>query len=151
MSSRFTVAVHILALLAIEKKAEPTTSEYLARSAGTNPVVIRRILSPLRKAGLVNVQPGVGGGAILARRPEQITLRDVYRIVGEELFSYGSRKKNPFCICNRNLEPVLTGVFQNAQNALENALAETTVAQIAQEIETRDARTDWDAALPVEL
>jgi Rrf2 family protein len=139
-SSRFAVAVHILALLTIEGKVEATTSAYLGRSANTNPVVIRRILAQLGQAGLVAAHPGVGGGVRLARPPEQITLFDVYQAVGEgEFFSLGSRQPNPYCICARQIGPVLTEVFQQAKAAVEQTLAKTTLAQIAQEIEARDA------------
>lgn len=140
ISSRFTVAVHILALLTIEHKAEPTTSEYLARSASTNPVVIRRILAMLGKAGLLTSQPGMSGGVHLAHPPEQITLRDVYEAVEKgEIFSFGERDLNPHCICGRSLEPVMRNVFEQAEAALEQTLAEITVAQVAQEVEQIDA------------
>ena len=142
MNSRFAVAMHVLALLAIENKDEPTTSEYLARSASTHPVVIRRILGTLRKAGLVTVQPGSRGGSSLARYPELITLLEVYRAVGEGgLFSLGSRRPNPYCICGRNIQPILADVFCKAEKAVEETLAGITVAQLAQEIEESDARS----------
>ena len=142
INSRFALAVHLLALLAIENKDEPTTSDYLARSARTNPVVIRRILGTLRRAGLVTAQPGAGGGTSLACRPEDITLLDVYRAIGEgELFSLGSREPNPYCICGRNLQPILTDVFCKAEQAVEDTLAGITVSQIASEVEERDAHS----------
>jgi Rrf2 family protein len=139
-NSRFAVATHILVLMAIENKEEPTTSEYLARSACTNPVVIRRILGSLHKAGFVTAQPGAGGGTHLARHPEDITLFEVYHAVGDvELFSLGSRKPNPDCICGRNIQPILTDVFCRAEMAVEKSLAGITVAQIARQVEERDA------------
>ncbi len=142
VNSRFAVAVHILALLAIEHKKELTTSEYVARSAGTHPVVIRRLLSRLGRAGLVTAQPGIHGGAQLARPPEEISLLDVYQAVETTyLFSFGDRPHNPGCICGRNLEPVMQEVFQNAERAMETALAGITVAQIAQRVEGLDARS----------
>lgn len=60
-STRFTIALHILTLLA-SNRAQPLTSEYIARSVNTNPVVIRRLLGLLRKRGLVSSQPGNRGG-----------------------------------------------------------------------------------------
>ena len=141
-SSRFTVAVHILSLLTIENKDEPTTSDYLARSANTNPVVIRRILRMLGEANLIEAHPGVNGGTRLARAPEQISLLDVYQAVETgEIFSFGKREQNPLCICGRSLEPVIKKVFHRAEAALEQTLAETTIAEIAQEIEAVDAQS----------
>ena len=141
MSSRFAVAVHIMTLLAIEKKDEPTTSDYLARSASTNPVVIRRILSQLRKAGLVTAQPGAGGGSKLARNPEQITLLVVYEAVEDgELFSLGSREQNPYCVCSLTIGPFWANVFRKAEKAMGDTLALITIAQIAQEVEEHEAQ-----------
>ncbi len=140
-SSRFTVAVHMLALLAIEKKEEPTTSEYLARSAGTNPVVVRRILAMLGKVDLISAQSGTRGGVKLSRSPEKISLIEVYQAVEKgEIFSFGTRESNPHCICGRSLEPVMQKAFHKAKTAMETALADINIAQIAQEVEEIDAK-----------
>ena len=141
-SSRFTVAVHMLALLAIEKKEEPTTSDYLARSASTNPVVIRRILAMLGKAELVSARSGTSGGVRLIRSPEKISLLEVYQAVEKgEIFSFGSRQSNPHCVCGRSLEPVMQKVFHQAETAMESVLANINIAQIAQEVEEIDIKT----------
>ena len=63
ISSRFTVAVHILSLVAIESN-ELCTSEWIAESVNTNPVVIRRIIGKLRNAGLIQVRQGLGGATL---------------------------------------------------------------------------------------
>ncbi|HEU0301350.1 MAG TPA: Rrf2 family transcriptional regulator, partial [Longimicrobium sp.] len=98
ISSRMAVAVHVLAYLAW-RRDEPITSERMASSVNTNPVVVRRIMGSLRNAGLVSVQPGVGGGAQLAREPEDITLLEVYRAVEEkeELFAMHSSEPCRHC------------------------------------------------------
>ena len=81
ISSRFSVAVHVLSLLALpEQDGVLLTSERMAGSVNTNPVVIRRILGQLKKAGLVEVRPA-SGGTFLTRQPAAITLLEVYRAV----------------------------------------------------------------------
>jgi Rrf2 family protein len=140
-SSRFAVAVHVLALLAMDGE-QLITSEYIAGSVNTNPVVIRRILGRLREAGLVIAQSGVGGGASLVRRPERITLLDVYQAVeAGDVFSFHPRSPNPHCVCGRHIQAVLGKVFSKAEAAMEKVLAEVTVAQIMQEIEARASCT----------
>ncbi|EAO54032.1 Rrf2 family protein [Bacillus thuringiensis serovar israelensis ATCC 35646] len=66
ISSRFTVGVHMLTLLAIDRNSR-CTSEWIAGSVNTNPVVIRRITRHMLQAaaGLVDVQAGKGGHAHL--------------------------------------------------------------------------------------
>ena len=80
MNSRFAVAVHILTLLE-QGGGEPMTSEHVAGSVNTNPSLVRRLLSSMARAGLTTSQFGAGGGALLARPADQITLGDVYRAV----------------------------------------------------------------------
>ena len=50
ISSRFTVALHIFACTEYFKDKCKVTSDFLASSINTNPVIIRRILSQLSKA-----------------------------------------------------------------------------------------------------
>lgn len=138
ISSRVAVAVHVLAYLAW-RRDEPSTSERIAASVNTNPVVVRRIVGALRNAGMVSVQPGVGGGAVLARRPDEITLLEVYRAVedGNELFSLHAQPPSRECNVGANIVGVLQGVFVRARSAMEEVLAGVTVAQVGTEVMSR--------------
>lgn len=134
-SSRFTVATHVLGLLALLRDG-PVTSEYIARSVNTNPVVIRRILGVLGKAGLVETHPGAGGGSTLAVDPASITLLEIYRLMeGGGIFPMHSQAPSDECVCGRHIQTVLSEVFAEAQNAMEAVLAGVTVESIALQIE----------------
>lgn len=134
ISSRFVVSVHLLTLLALSE-GKPVTSEFLASSASTNPAVVRKLLSMLAKAGLTTSQLGVGGGALLARPAEAITLLDVYRAVGEgDLFALHHESPNPACPVGRNIQAALLGTMTRAQQALENELASRTIASVLQDV-----------------
>jgi Rrf2 family protein len=132
ISSRMAVAVHVLAYLAW-RRDEPVTSERMAGSVNTNAVVVRRIMGSLRNAGLVSVQPGVGGGAQLAREPEDISLLDVYRAVEEkeELFALHSEPCH-HCDIGSNIRQVLQGVFCQAHTAMQGVLGGVTIADVFQ-------------------
>ncbi len=131
ISSRFTVAVHILSLVAIERN-ELCTSEWIAESVNTNPVVIRRVIGKLRDAELVQVRQGVGG-ATLQKPLNEITLLDVYRaveVVEEgELFQM-HEKPNPNCPVGANIEAVLELILLRAQEAMESVLGEITMEEL---------------------
>jgi Rrf2 family protein len=140
-NSRFSLATQVLALMAIESEDCPITSEYLAESVNTNPVVIRRILGALRNAGLVTSQLGPRGGVTLKRQPAAITLLQVYRAVGEtEIFPFGDRTPSADCICGRNIQPVLASINDKVENALEHTLQDITLAQIVDSINAREAQ-----------
>ena len=132
ISSRFSVAVHVLTLLAVTPAGELLTSDRMAGSVNTNPVVIRRILGQLKKAGLVEVR-AAAGGTYLRRASADITLLDVYRaveVVEGNLFSMHD-KPNPKCPVGRNIQAALDDTLRRAQAALEQELAGVSVAQVA--------------------
>lgn len=139
ISSRFAVGIHILTLLEVDKD-EVNSSEFIAASVNTNPVVIRKIMGMLKKAGLVKVRPGVAG-AELAHKLDEITLLDVYKAVDavpeNELFSvHGS--PNPHCSVGRNIQSAVLPIFAGAQSAMEKALAHVTIQDIVRSIEEQE-------------
>lgn len=138
MNSRFAVAVHILTLIA-SAESEPVTSEHIAASVNTNPSLIRRLLSQLARAGLTSAQLGSGGGALLARPANRITLRDVYRAVADgEVFGLHRERPNFACPVGRNIQALLAGRFDAARQALEAELDRTTIADALTEVEARE-------------
>ena len=137
-SSRLSVGVHVLALLALHRR-RPLTSEYIAASVNTNPVVIRRLLGLLRQAGYVESQGGAGGGWTLARRPGEITLLDVRRAVQPEsgIFELHRSPPNSKCPVGRNISRILKSVYGEAQQALDQRLARTTIRSVLGSIQRR--------------
>lgn len=131
ISSRYAVAIHILSMLELNKDGV-NTSDYIASSVNTNPVVIRRIIGMLSKAELVEVRPGVAG-ARLAKDISAITLLDIYRAVHavdeDGLFALHA-KTNANCPIGRNIQAAIEPVFLEAQLAMENTLAKVTLADI---------------------
>ena len=140
MNSRFAVAVHILTLLE-QGGGEPVTSEHIAGSVNTNPSLVRRLLSVLARAGLTTSQLGYGGGALLARPADDITLLDVYRAVDEgEVFAMHPERPNPQCPVGRNIQAALEARIDAATRAMEAELARTTVAEMSRDVAARDGR-----------
>jgi Predicted transcriptional regulator len=134
ISSRFSVAVHILSL--IEVHDGQITSERIAGSVNTNAVVIRRIMSLLSKSGLIESRPGVSG-IKLVRPLTAITLYDVYRAVelpeNDVLFTV-HQNTNVKCMVGRNIQHALMQPLLDAQRELEQSLAKTSVAEVTNTI-----------------
>jgi Rrf2 family protein len=139
VSTRFTVALHMLTLLA-SSNGEVLTSEFIAGSVNTNPVVIRRLLGLLRKSGFVSSQPGNGGGWILCRDADGITLAEVRHVVREgSPFSMHSQPPNPACPVGRNIQGALSGVYERAEQALEDELGQTTIGGLLQAVQAQQS------------
>ncbi|BGE81168.1 Rrf2 family transcriptional regulator [Staphylococcus petrasii] len=131
ISSRFTVAVHILSLVKIESN-QTLTSSYIAGSVNTNSVVIRRLISKLKQADLIETHQGSGGIQLL-KPLSDITLLDVYKaveVVDEgELFQM-HEDTNINCVVGANIQSVLEIVLLRAQDAMETVLKNVTMEDI---------------------
>jgi Rrf2 family protein len=138
LSSKLSVGIHMMTIFAL-KPGEPLTSEFIACSVNTNPVVIRRLLGSLRSAGIVESKTGVGGGWSLLVDPEQITLLDILRAVEpqSEIFALHRSEPNPECPCGLHIQGVLTEVYGKVQDGMIRQLASLSIAGIAGKIKNR--------------
>lgn len=135
-SSRFVVAVHILAALAVSGD-KPMRSEDIAHSANTGAVVVRSLLSRLSAAGITTSQMGAGGGALLAKSATEIRLLDVYRAVEDtELFTLHRTPPCASCAVGGNIQNALRPTLDRARKALEAELALVTIQQVAADVAT---------------
>lgn len=136
IATRFSIAVHILAILGMELSSEPT-SEYMAGSIGVNPVVVRNIIGMLKRAKLVRTSQGVKG-AQLAKPLDRVSLLDVYKAVqcDEELFAI-HRNPNPECPAGAQIQATLEGICLKAQNALEKELGTVSVEELVRRLKTK--------------
>jgi DNA-binding IscR family transcriptional regulator len=110
---------------------ETLKSEQMAQSVNTNAVVIRRILCALARGELVLSQTGSTGGSRLARRPEDITLLDVYRVVEcPRVFSLHHRRPSRCCPVGAGIGEVLEDVRREMDLALEHVLGRITIEDV---------------------
>ncbi len=132
ISSRFSVAVHILLCVEVFKNEYKVTSDFIAGSVGTNPVIIRKIMGKLKKAGLIEALAGTGGTYLL-KKPEDITLLDIAQAVDlfeeDRLFGF-HEAPNPNCPVGRSIHGVLDLHMAGAQTAMEESLAGVTLADL---------------------
>jgi Rrf2 family protein len=137
-NQQFAVSVHILTVLAASA-GQVVTSEYIAESVDTNPVVIRRIMGHLREHGLVESRSGATGGWRLKLPPEQIPLCEVYRAVNHDTLLAMHQHPNQNCPIGSKIPSALGEIFGAAQIALEAALGRFTVADVLKKVLTEEA------------
>lgn len=142
ISSRFTIAVHVLLCVELLKDTHKITSDFLASSVNVNPVVIRRLLQQLKAAGIIHVVRGTGG-TDTAKPADKITLLDVYRAVesveGGELFRF-HENPNPLCPVGRNIHAVLDARLEGIQQVMEKKMEEMTLQDVLQDTQNLLAR-----------
>lgn len=137
ISSRFTIAVHVLVCIETFKNDYKVTSDFLASSVNVNPVVIRRLLQQLKKAGLINVKRG-SGGADIEKPLEEITLLDVYNAVEcvEEgkLFHF-HESPSQLCPVGKNIHTLLDVRLEEIQKAMEKEMSSVSIQDIMNDAE----------------
>lgn len=142
INTKFPMAIHILAVAALnEDETMPSTSELIAKSVGTNPVVVRRLSSQLKTAGLICARPGVAGLS-LAKDAKEISLLDIYKAVREKDEVIFDVHQNPSekCWVGHNIQDALETPLTEAQKALENSLNSYSLYDVAAEIRRRAGR-----------
>jgi DNA-binding IscR family transcriptional regulator len=137
--SRLSSVLH--ALLHMAHTGQPMTSEVLARCMCTNPVVVRRTMGLLRRAGFVTSAKGQGGGWRLAVDLRDVTLRQLHEALGEPaVFAMGNRHENPHCLVEQAVNAVLDDAFAEAESLLMARFAAVTLADLAEDFSRRARR-----------
>lgn len=81
ISAKVDYAIRGLLTLAAARPGESLKGEALARAQGLPVKFVENTFGELRRAGLVTSQRGPDGGYRLARRPDEIALADVFRVL----------------------------------------------------------------------
>lgn len=132
-SSKLSDGVHILAYVDIYRNGD-LSSAAIAGSIESNPSLVRRMMSRLKRAGLLTSQPGVVAPK-LGRPADEITLLDVYRAIEDnQNLVHIDEKTNPKCIVGGNIQDTLTGIYQQIQNDAEESMSKVTLQYIIDDI-----------------
>lgn len=135
VNSRYTVAIHSLLLLD-GPDGGWTSSEWIAGSVNTHPVVVRRILAELKKGRVVEGSQGRAGGYRLLKRPSEVTLWDVYEVFREEDGPFGlhAAKPNARCPVGGSIQKHLRAVYAEADDSMRSVLARSTLAGLRERL-----------------
>lgn len=129
ISIKCSVAVHCLIFIHEAKGITKVTSNLLAESTGSNPVVIRNILSALKKAGLITVPRGTGGAELCAD-PSQITLYQIYSALepGGVTSIIGIHPcQGRTCPVAQNIRKVLQAPYRKIEDAVQTTMESITL------------------------
>lgn len=133
ITSKFTIAVHIITAIDYFKDSEKVTSSFLAGSVGANPVIVRNVMGNLKESCIIDISQGKSG-ITLAKELDEITFFDVYKAVDcvndEGLFHF-HENPNPDCPVGRNIRKALDEELFSIQNAMEDQMRRITVADVA--------------------
>ncbi len=131
--TKFSVAIHILVMLAMSKK--DLNSDDLAKSVGTNASYIRKVMALLKDKKVIVSQRGKSGIKLLVD-PKKVTLLDIYRYVEKddlEIIKIHTNS-NKECPIGRNIKPAVFPFLDKAQQEFEQALANEKLIDVIDRI-----------------
>ncbi len=144
VNQQFATAVHVMTSLAYMRNqhSKSTTtpkylvnSELLAESVKTHPVVIRRIIRSLTKAGLVSTCRGKAGGICLTKEPHQINLKDIYLALDiYEPIAPHNKEAHKDCPVSCSMHKIMSTVAEGSQKALNKYLESQKISDLLKKI-----------------
>lgn len=142
ISTKFTIAIHLLVATKYFEGQQKITSQFLSGSIGSNPVIVRNIMLQLQEAGIIEVKRGPGG--ITINRPlRAITYLDVYKAVEtnseEDLFRF-HENPDPQCPVGKNIHKALNQSLMKIQADFEKDLASHNIQEVFDHIKEAQAR-----------
>lgn len=134
--SKLSGVLHVL--LHMAEQEGPATSESLAAAMNTHPVVVRRLMAGLRRAGFVASEKGHGGGWVLSCPLPSVTLRDIHEAVGSPtLLAVSHRDDNPACLVEQAVNAALAHAYRDAEALLLARLGSITLAALSRDFHRR--------------
>ena len=134
MTSDFNVAVH--ALVYLSHRGGTLSSEELAQNICTNAARVRKVLSKLKKAGLVETKEGADGGYLFDRDAGEVTLRQI----GEALdccfvsANWRSGDTDLPCLVASGMGRIMDDIYGELDECCKARLEKITIRSIGQKI-----------------
>mgnify|MGYP003235928740 FL=1 len=133
-NSSFSIAVHALVYLNHMEKV--LSSEELAQNICTNPVLIRKVMSKLKKAGLVDTKGGNSGGYIFIADADKLTLDQVAEVIDAKFVGSPRRSgdMNKECLIASGMGEIMQNIYRQLDENCKKSLHGITVADIDRKI-----------------
>ena len=147
---RFPTALQIMLSLALaeEEGLEPVSSAQLAEGLNTDSSVVRRLLQPLIRTGLVESLMGKNGGVRLGRPADKITLHDILSTVTSDKKIWKRRGNIPHrCVVSTYFDPFFGGIIDDTEDMMLELLSNRTLAQSLSQLHRMDERNERTSPL----
>ena len=131
VSTRGDYASRALLSLALrDNYTSPTSVRDLAERTGLPQPYLEQILLSLKGVGLVRSKRGVGGGYVLARPAEAITLAEIVAAVDGPIAAGDFGEPHQDGACDHEGQCVLLGVWADVGNHMREHLSSFTLADM---------------------
>ena len=134
MTGAFSLAVH--ALVYLNHKATTLSSEMLAENICTNPARIRKVMSQLKRAGLISTKEWIDGGYHFEGNIQSITLRQIAEAVDAQFVSasWHSGSEDKDCLVASGMAQIMDGIYARLNQDCLSRLEQITLDDIDRQI-----------------
>jgi Rrf2 family protein len=133
--TRFSVSIQIMMTLAYHQN-ELLSSEALASTLKTNATFIRKLVSHLVSAGLIDSFRGKSGGIKLAKLPNQISLKDIYEASTEtkKLLAVHQKPVLKHCPVSCCIEDVVQNIADDIEKTTKQYLSKKYLSDLMKKV-----------------
>jgi Rrf2 family protein len=151
LSKKTQYSLRALYALSREGGTKPLLIEKMSREQAIPRKFLEQILLKLKSGGLVQSKKGKGGGYMLARAPESVTLGEVIRMIEGPLAPLPCASETAYRKCDECVDDRFCGtriVMREVRNAMAEILDRTTLADVChREDAARFDATELDALM----
>ena len=140
VSTRGDYASRALLSLSLHRDAGPTSVRDIAERTGLPQPYLEQILLALKGAGLVRSKRGVGGGYVLAREPDEITLAQIVSAVDGPIRAGDCGEPHSGGACDHEGQCVLLAIWGDLSLRMKSLLDAYTLADLS---DMTEGRAEW--------
>ncbi|UII25708.1 Rrf2 family transcriptional regulator [Fulvivirga maritima] len=131
-NTRFATAIHIMTLLA-KMPGAWVSSDFLAGSININAVIVRKELSVLREAGLVESKKGKEGGSRIAKKMDEIYISEIFQAINNsDVLGKKNNHPNPKCFVGKEINNNLNSLFTETNDLVIQFLSKKKLSEFAE-------------------
>lgn len=134
-------AIHSMIYLALQPRGKVTLVTEVARAQGVSETYLAKVFQQLAKAGLVVSYRGAKGGYMIARHPQEITLREIVAAIEGQAPLFRCVEHRRGCELGEDCE--IRGVMSHIEDTLWSTLDQTTVQDLIEQMRRRKEKVRW--------
>ena len=128
------LAILFLAELLLSGRDPVPISDFSAKHSAS-PLFLKKIARQLRQAGLIRSKEGAGGGYVLGRNPDSVTIWDVYVALDQKRHADSMHYDSVYLECPLNSACLPQIVRKKVRVTLKKSLESVTIASLIKNIQ----------------
>jgi len=136
LSTRGRYGVRLMLDLALHYGEGPVLLKDIAGRQGISEKYLWQLINPLKTVGLIGSTRGAHGGYVLARPPEEISLREIVRVLEGSLCLVDC-VENP-AVCDRSQTCTSRDIWSEASNQISQILESMTLEKMVVKQRTKN-------------